>query len=179
MSRWCFSSSCAVYGQCETLPIAETAPRRPLSPYGRSKLMVEDMLADFDAAHGLRSLSLRYFNACGADPEAEIGELHDPEPHIIPRTLMAATGAIARFEVFGDDYPTQDGTAVRDYTHVMDLAMAHVSAVTYILDGGQSDAGEPGHWPWVFGQGNTGRKRASHRPHHSHRNLPETRGRPG
>jgi UDP-arabinose 4-epimerase len=140
IGRLVFSSTCAVYGQCETLPIDETAPKRPLSPYGRSKLVVEDMLADFEAAHGLRSLSLRYFNACGADPDGEIGELHDPEPHIIPRTFMAATGVIPWFEVFGDDYPTPDGTAVRDYTHVMDLAAAHVAAVTHLLDGGGSDA---------------------------------------
>jgi UDP-arabinose 4-epimerase len=135
-----FSSTCAVYGSAETVPIAESARKRPLSPYGRSKLMVEDMLADFDRAHGLRSVSLRYFNACGADPEGEVGEWHDPEPHIIPRALMTAAGLIPHFEVLGTDYPTRDGTAVRDYTHVSDLAQAHVAALQHLQAGGCSDA---------------------------------------
>lgn len=135
-----FSSTCAVYGEVERLPIAEDAPRRPLSPYGRSKLAVEEMLADFERAYGLRSVSLRYFNAAGADPEGEVGEMHDPEPHVIPRALMAAAGVLPKFGVLGHDYPTADGTAVRDYTHVSDLATAHVSALKYLLAGGASDA---------------------------------------
>ncbi len=135
-----FSSTCAVYGSAEAVPIAESARKQPLSPYGRSKLMVEDMLADFDRAHGLRSVSLRYFNACGADPEGEVGEWHDPEPHIIPRALMTAAGLIPHFEVLGTDYPTRDGTAVRDYTHVSDLAQAHVAALQHLQAGGCSDA---------------------------------------
>ena len=140
ITRLVFSSTCAVYGQAGAVPIGENAPKSPLSPYGRSKLMVEEMLADFDRAHGTRSVSLRYFNACGADPEGEIGEIHDPEPHIIPRALMAAAGVIPHFEVLGADYPTPDGTAVRDYTHVADLAQAHVAALDYLLADGATDA---------------------------------------
>lgn len=140
VTRVVFSSTCAIYGQADTVPIGEDTPKRPLSPYGRSKLMVEEMLADFDRAHGVRSVSLRYFNACGADPDGEVGEIHDPEPHIVPRALMAAAGVIPRFEVLGTDYATPDGTAVRDYTHVTDLAQAHVAALDYLLAGGATDA---------------------------------------
>lgn len=135
-----FSSTCAIYGEVGKLPIGEDAPKKPLSPYGRSKLIVEDMLRDFDHAYGLRSVSLRYFNAAGADPDGELGEMHDPEPHVIPRALMAAAGITPCFDVLGQDYPTADGTAVRDYTHVMDLAAAHVAALDYLLDGGASEA---------------------------------------
>lgn len=135
-----FSSSCAVYGQSDAAAITEATPQRALSPYGRSKLMVEQMLRDLHAAHGLRSISLRYFNAAGADPDGEIGEMHDPEPHIIPRAIMAATGALEHFPVNGVDYPTPDGTAVRDYTHVSDLADAHVSALRRLLAGGDAEA---------------------------------------
>lgn len=135
-----FSSTCAIYGQAEVLPLREASPKRPLSPYGKSKLIVEGMLEDFDRAAGLRSISLRYFNACGADPDGDVGEIHDPEPHVIPRALMAAAGVLPRFEVLGTDYPTPDGTAVRDYTHVMDLARAHVSALEYLLGGGTTTA---------------------------------------
>lgn len=140
VTRLVFSSTCAIYGQADTVPIGEDAPKRPLSPYGRSKLMVEEMLADFDRAYGLRSFSLRYFNACGADPDGEVGEIHDPEPHIVPRALMAAAGVIPRFEVLGTDYDTPDGTAVRDYTHVADLAQAHVAALDRLLAGAATDA---------------------------------------
>jgi UDP-arabinose 4-epimerase len=140
VTRLVFSSSCAVYGQPDKVPIVEAAPKHPMSPYGRSKLITEEMLADFDRAYGLRSVSLRYFNACGADPDGEVGELHDPEPHVIPRAMMAATGLIPRFEVLGADYPTPDGTAIRDYTHVADLAEAHVAALDYLLAGGATDA---------------------------------------
>jgi UDP-arabinose 4-epimerase len=135
-----FSSSCAVYGQVDTLPISEASPTRPISPYGTSKLMVETILRDFHKACGLESVSLRYFNAAGADPEGEIGEMHDPEPHIIPRALMAAAGVTPFFEINGDDYPTPDGTAIRDYTHVSDLAQAHVNALQYLLAGGSTDS---------------------------------------
>ncbi len=137
--RIVFSSTCAVYGDVETLPISESAPKRPLSPYGRGKLAVEGMLQDFEQSYGLRSVSLRYFNAAGADPEGELGEWHDPEPHVIPRALMAAAGVIPSFDVLGQDYPTFDGTAVRDYTHVTDLAAAHVAALEYLLAGGKSE----------------------------------------
>jgi UDP-glucose-4-epimerase GalE len=135
-----FSSTCAVYGQADSSPIPESAVKRPLSPYGRTKLAVEEMLADFGRAFGTRSVCLRYFNAAGADPEGEVGEWHDPEPHVIPRALMAAAGAIAGFDVLGDDYATPDGTAVRDYTHVSDLAAAHVAALERLLSGGASDS---------------------------------------
>lgn len=140
IKRLVFSSSCAIYGQAEDLPIRESSPKRPLSPYGTSKLMVETILQDFHKACGLNSVSLRYFNAAGADPEGEIGEIHDPEPHIIPRVLMAAAGVTPLFEINGVDYPTIDGTAIRDYTHVMDLGQAHVNALRYLLQDGPTDS---------------------------------------
>jgi UDP-arabinose 4-epimerase len=133
-----FSSSCAIYGQCDVMPVTESAEKRPMSPYGRSKLMVENILEDLGLAYGVRSVRLRYFNAAGADPDGEIGEMHDPEPHIIPRALMAATGELPFFEILGFDYPTADGTAVRDYIHVSDVADAHVLALRYLLDGGDT-----------------------------------------
>ena len=135
-----FSSTCAVYGEPPALPITEDAPLAPVSPYGRTKLAVEQALADYDAAYGLRSVSLRYFNACGCDPDGEVGESHDPETHLIPRAILAALGRIAELTLFGDDYPTLDGTAVRDYVHVRDLADAHVAAVRLLLGGGGSVA---------------------------------------
>lgn len=135
-----FSSSCATYGVPATLPITEAAPRRPVSPYGRTKHMAEQMLEDYAAAYGLRYATLRYFNACGADPEGEIGEWHNPETHLIPRALMAAGGRIAQLDVFGTDYETADGTCIRDYIHVMDLARAHVLAAEYLAKGGVSRA---------------------------------------
>ena len=124
-----FSSSCATYGIPETVPIPETNPQRPINPYGVSKLMVEMMLRDFDAAHGLRSMALRYFNAAGADPDAEIGELHDPETHLIPLALDSAAGRGPALTIFGEDYDTPDRTCIRDYIHVTDLAEAHVLAL--------------------------------------------------
>jgi UDP-arabinose 4-epimerase len=133
-----FSSTCAIYGQCDVMPVIESAEKRPMSPYGRSKLMVENILEDLGLAYGVRSVSLRYFNAAGADPDGEIGEMHDPEPHIIPRALMAATGELPFFEILGLDYPTADGTAVRDYIHVSDVADAHVLALRYLLNGGDT-----------------------------------------
>jgi UDP-arabinose 4-epimerase len=134
-----FSSTCATYGQPDIVPITETTPQRPMNPYGHSKLMVEQLLKDFDVSHGLKSVALRYFNACGADADGEIGEMHDPEPHLIPRIIMAALGQIPHIDVMGTDYPTPDGTAIRDYIHVEDLAQAHVQAMNYLLKGGQSD----------------------------------------
>ncbi len=133
-----FSSSCATYGVPRKLPIAEDAPQVPISPYGRSKLMIEQILTDVSRAYGLRSVALRYFNAAGADPDGEIGECHDPETHLIPRALMAASGSIPSLEVFGDDYPTPDGTCVRDYVHVTDLANGHVLALCHLDAGGES-----------------------------------------
>jgi UDP-arabinose 4-epimerase len=134
-----FSSTCATYGQPDDGPISETTPQRPMNPYGHSKLMVEQLLKDFDVSHGLKSVALRYFNACGADADGEIGEMHDPEPHLIPRIIMAALGQIPHIDVMGTDYPTPDGTAIRDYIHVEDLAQAHVQALKYLLAGGASD----------------------------------------
>ena len=140
VDRLVFSSTCAVYGTPDSQPIPETSLLAPINPYGRSKLMVEQALADAGAAHGLRSVSLRYFNACGAHPSGEIGERHDPETHIIPRALMAADGEVEALEVFGTDYPTPDGTAIRDYIHVCDLADAHVAALRYLETGGETTA---------------------------------------
>ncbi|MFQ3584173.1 MAG: UDP-glucose 4-epimerase GalE [Cyanobacteriota bacterium] len=124
-----FSSTCASYGIPERIPIPESHPQRPINPYGQSKLMVEQMLRDFRVAHGIQSISLRYFNAAGADPYGEIGEAHDPETHLIPLVLDAASGQRSHITIFGDDYDTPDGTCIRDYIHVTDLAQAHVLAV--------------------------------------------------
>ncbi len=133
-----FSSSCAIYGIPAHLPIRECEMPQPINPYGRTKLIAEHMLADYSAAYGLSYVALRYFNASGADPERELGEWHDPETHLIPRALLATAGAIETLEVYGDDYDTPDGTCVRDYIHVLDLARAHVLAVEYLLAGGDN-----------------------------------------
>ena len=130
-----FSSTCATYGAPDVERISEEVPQEPINPYGRSKLMVERILRDFDLAYGLRSISLRYFNAAGADPDGEIGEDHDPETHLIPLVLEAAYGRRPSVTVFGDDYPTHDGTCVRDYIHVTDLADAHVRALRRLIEG--------------------------------------------
>ena len=134
------SSTCATYGQPDRMPITEETAQNPINPYGQSKLMMEKICRDFDAAHGLRFMALRYFNACGCDPDGETGERHDPEPHLIPRALMAANGEIDALDIFGSDYPTPDGTCVRDYIHVNDLASAHIAGALYLMDGGKSDA---------------------------------------
>lgn len=133
-----FSSTCATFGEPVRMPMDETHPQVPLNPYGRSKLMVEQALADYDRYVGLRSTVLRYFNAAGADPEGRIGEWHEPETHAIPLALQVALGQHDQFTIFGDDYDTRDGTAVRDYVHVLDLADAHVSALKRLLAGGAS-----------------------------------------
>jgi UDP-arabinose 4-epimerase len=137
VSRLVFSSSCATYGIPEKLPINESTPQRPINPYGRSKAMGERMLEDHAEAYGLRYVSLRYFNASGADPDGELFERHDPETHIIPCALMSASGRAPYLSVFGNDYDTADGTCVRDYIHVTDLARAHVLAVGYLQRGGE------------------------------------------
>ena len=124
-----FSSSCAVYGIPDEVPIVEETPRAPINPYGWSKFAVEDMLKAFDAAYDFRYIALRYFNAAGADPEGELGEWHDPETHIIPLALRAALDSDRVLKVFGDDYPTPDGTCIRDYIHVTDLGAAHLLAL--------------------------------------------------
>jgi UDP-arabinose 4-epimerase len=133
-----FSSSCATYGVPDQLPIRETTPQHPISPYGESKLIAERMLRDYAAAYGFRYVALRYFNACGSDPDGDLAERHDPEPHLIPRALLAASGAGPSLSVFGSDYDTDDGTCVRDYIHVSDLANAHVLALDYLAGGGES-----------------------------------------
>lgn len=134
-----FSSTCATYGDPQTVPMDETHPQAPLNPYGHSKLMVEQILRDLDRYCGFRSVILRYFNAAGCDPEGRIGERHEPETHAIPLAIRAAMGSNHGFKIFGDDYPTPDGTAVRDYIHVLDLADAHVLALRHLLAGGASD----------------------------------------
>ncbi len=131
-----FSSTCAVYGEPTEVPIQEKVLPNPVNPYGASKLMVERILSDFALAYPLKSISLRYFNASGADPKGDVGELRDPETHLIPRAMMSIQGHIADFAVFGTDFETPDGTAVRDYVHVTDLASAHVSALQRLLAGG-------------------------------------------
>ncbi|MDE6734234.1 MAG: UDP-glucose 4-epimerase GalE [Desulfovibrio sp.] len=130
------SGTCAVYGQPETVPIAESCPPRPINPYGASKLFMERMLADFATAHDLRWVSLRYFNAAGSSGKGEVGELHEPETHLIPRVMFAALGKIDAIDIFGTDYPTPDGTCIRDYIHVEDLARAHIRALEHLLAGG-------------------------------------------
>lgn len=132
-----FSSTCSTYGVPEVIPIPENHPQRPINPYGFSKLVVERMLADLNTARGLRSVALRYFNAAGADPDGEIGEAHEPETHLIPLVLAAARDGNP-VDVFGDDYDTADGTCVRDYIHVLDIAEAHVRALEYLMNGGAS-----------------------------------------
>lgn len=138
IGRLVFSSSCATYGIPEDNPIHEGTPQRPINPYGESKLMVEQMLRAFDAAYGVRFAALRYFNAAGSDPETEIGWFHDPETRLIPRVLMAAAGKIPYLEMFGEDFPTPDGTCIRDYIHVCDLADAHILALRHLLNDGSS-----------------------------------------
>lgn len=133
--RLVFSSTCATYGDPSMSPITESHPQNPVNPYGQSKLAVERMIDGFRQAHGLEAVVLRYFNAAGCDPEGEIGEDHDPEPHLIPRALMAAAGKVDALEIFGEDWDTRDGTCVRDYIHVQDLARAHVLALEALARG--------------------------------------------
>ena len=130
-----FSSTCAVYGEVTKVPIEENVPRQPVNPYGVSKLFFEQALEAYDRAYGFRYASLRYFNAAGADESGEIGELHDPETHLIPLALRAAAGDGPELQVFGSDYPTPDGTCIRDYIHVNDLASAHVKALEHLAAG--------------------------------------------
>jgi UDP-glucose 4-epimerase len=134
-SKLVFSSTGAVYGNADSSALPETYPCQPINPYGRSKLMIEHMLDDHRRAYGFGAFCLRYFNASGADASGTIGELRDPETHLIPRAMMALQGHVPDFAVFGDDYDTPDGTAIRDYIHVTDLAAAHVKALTLLLAG--------------------------------------------
>jgi UDP-arabinose 4-epimerase len=140
IGRIVFSSTCATYGLPDGLPITEATPQRPINPYGASKLMVEQMLADFGQAHGIEWMALRYFNAAGADPDGEIGEDHDPETHLIPLVLDAVSGRRPDVTIFGTDYETRDGTCIRDYVHVADLADAHVLALDALRRGVPSGA---------------------------------------
>lgn len=134
-----FSSTCATYGEPESVPITEDMPQKPINPYGATKLMVERIFKDYSKAYGLQFVVLRYFNAAGADPDGEIGESHDPETHIIPLVLDAASGVRENVKVFGTDYETPDGSCVRDYIHVTDLASAHLLALKYLENGGKPD----------------------------------------
>ena len=135
VERLVFSSTCAIYGTPERLPLDEDHPRRPVSPYGDSKRMVEEILDAAREKEGMRSVALRYFNAAGAHPEAQLGESHSPETHLIPLALAAALGERPPLKLFGTDYDTRDGTCVRDYVHVLDLAQAHLLALQALLDG--------------------------------------------
>ena len=138
VGRFIFSSTAAIFGEPRYVPIDERHPREPINPYGRSKWMVEQMLADFERAYGLRSSCLRYFNAAGADPDALLGECHLPETHLVPLVLQAASGRRAAITVYGENYETPDGTCIRDYIHVCDLCDAHLLALEQLLEGSAS-----------------------------------------
>jgi len=140
VQHFIFSSTCATYGVPQETPIREQHAQAPVNPYGEAKLFVERVLNWYGHCYGLRWAALRYFNAAGSDPEGQLGEQHDPEPHLIPQVIRAATGETPFVEIFGTDYATPDGTAIRDYTHVTDLAAAHYLALTNILNGGKSAA---------------------------------------
>lgn len=135
-----FSSTCATYGVPENVPITEDESQKPINPYGKTKLMVEDILEDFDTAYDFRSVRFRYFNAAGADPSGNLGEDHNPETHLIPLVLLTALGKRESISIFGTDYPTPDGTCIRDYIHVSDLADAHVLGLEYLMKGGETTA---------------------------------------
>ncbi|ASA55905.1 UDP-glucose 4-epimerase GalE [Vibrio gazogenes] len=139
VKNFIFSSTCATYGNPQYLPIDEAHPQTPINPYGMSKLMVESILKDYSNAYDFKFVSLRYFNASGCDPECEVGENHNPETHLIPLILDAAIGKRDSIKVFGSDYDTRDGSAIRDYIHVIDLAEAHILALKSLLAGGDSD----------------------------------------
>jgi UDP-glucose 4-epimerase len=138
VNKFVFSSTCATYGVPKIVPIPEDHPQDPISPYGVSKLMVEQALKDFDSAYEFKSVRFRYFNAAGADPAGRLGEDHVPETHLIPLVLLTALGKRESISIFGTDYPTSDGTCVRDYIHVTDLAEAHVLGLEYLLKGGET-----------------------------------------
>lgn len=133
-----FSSTAAIFGGQGEMPISESAHKNPMNPYGRSKWMVEQILADYDFAYSIKSVCLRYFNAAGADPEGGLGECHEPETHLIPLVLQVASGRRKSVSIFGNDYPTEDGTCIRDYVHVADLCSAHLLSLEFIVNGGQS-----------------------------------------
>ncbi len=138
IKKFVFSSTCSLYGNPDKIPISEDQPTNPINPYAQTKLTIENILHDFDSAYNLKSVALRYFNAAGADFEAEIGESHDPEPHLIPIVINTALGKREKVFIFGDDYNTKDGTCIRDYIHINDLGDAHLKALKYLRDGGDS-----------------------------------------
>jgi UDP-glucose 4-epimerase len=140
IKRFIFSSTAATFGEPQYSPIDEAHPQKPINPYGRTKLMVEQALADYDTAYGLKSVCLRYFNAAGADPQGQLGERHDPETHLVPLVLQAASGRRPAISVFGRDYDTPDGTCIRDYIHIQDLCKAHWLALQSLIKGGESQA---------------------------------------
>lgn len=139
-NNFIFSSTAAIFGEPDYVPIDERHPRRPINPYGFSKFAIEQVLADYDRAYGLRSTCLRYFNAAGADPQGRIGERHEPETHLIPLVLQAASGRRSHIDVFGQDYDTPDGTCIRDYIHIIDLCDAHLLALDRLIAGAPSSA---------------------------------------
>jgi UDP-glucose 4-epimerase len=140
IQKFIFSSTAATFGEPQYTPIDERHPQQPINPYGRSKRMIEQVLADYDAAYGLKSVCLRYFNAAGADPEGQLGERHEPETHLIPLVLQAAFGRRPHISVFGRDYETPDSTCIRDYVHIADLCEAHWLALQSLMNGGPSQA---------------------------------------
>lgn len=135
-----FSSTAAIFGEPQYVPIDEQHPKQPINPYGLSKWMIEQILSDYDSAYGLKSICLRYFNAAGADPDGELGERHDPETHLIPLVLQAASGRRDAITIYGQDYDTPDGTCLRDYIHITDLCQAHLLALEQLLNGADSSA---------------------------------------
>ena len=139
VKKFVFSSTCAIYGMPQSIPMTEEHPQNPLSPYATSKWMIEQILTDFAQAYGLKSVAFRYFNASGAHPDGSLGEDHNPETHLIPLALLTALGKRESLAIFGTDYDTKDGTAMRDYIHVCDLADAHVLGLNYLLQGGESE----------------------------------------
>jgi len=141
-NKFIFSSSAAIFGNPEYIPIDEAHPKRPINPYGKSKLMVEEILKDFESAYGLKYVSFRYFNAAGHDPEGELGERHDPETHLLPLIMQAANGQRDSISIYGTDYDTKDGTCIRDYIHVNDLANAHLKGLNYLNNSDDSLSAE-------------------------------------
>lgn len=139
INKFVFSSTCSLYGNPLKVPISENESVKPINPYAHSKQMIENILKDYSEAYGINYVALRYFNAAGADPEGDIGESHDPEPHLIPITLQVALGKREKVSIFGNDYDTPDGTCLRDYIHINDLADAHIKALEYLNNGGSSD----------------------------------------
>lgn len=140
VNKFIFSSTAAIFGEPQYVPINEVHPKCPINPYGRTKLIVENALADYDSAYGIKSICLRYFNAAGADPDGQLGERHDPETHLIPLVLQVATGRKSHISVFGRNYDTPDGTCIRDYIHIADISEAHWLALVSLMEGGQSSS---------------------------------------